>query len=247
MKLITCVYDNISILQRFLDFYRGQGIDDFLIGVWDMKVYDEVRRLSGGVVEEVGEKFSTLGERDFRARLRSKYIAPGEWHAIADLDEFHEYPEPLATLMPKLEEYDYVAARLKDRLSADGSFNALQPGSLWNQCPKMMDLTGKVLGGNTNKIMIMRSTVSFSLGHHFPDIAGYRCYPVQGTVHHFRWFDSVERVMQKRLEDYRRVGVEWQNEPERFLEYYQQHKKVNIDDPMWEAVSPIKPPHWTDV
>jgi hypothetical protein len=250
MKLITIVYDDVRLLPRFLRFYADQGVDHFLFGIYSCRnMMDEVRRLSAGhkiTIREIDGEYSGEKDTQVRIELQQQFIGRNEWWVVADVDEFHEYPEPLPQLVPKLGRCNHVRARFLDRVADDGRFPPLREGSMWEQFPYGLQLTGNLLRAQTHKVMLVKGATLTGPGHHF--IHGRtNPYPEPGVVHHFKWFDGAEQRFMRRRDAYLAAGVPWHTECSRFLDYYESHGRIVVDDPLFEPVKPAKPRHWPDV
>ena len=163
----------------------------------------------------IGPFSSDENYRYRRSMWQACELGPDDWFLIADADEFHEYPSPLATLLARCNEehYNAVEGRLIDHVAAEGEICpvAESPG-IFEQFPKTVDITYELLGMNVMKIVAhQRTTFSGRLrraNHGIdPEFAGAtRVLPMTCLVHHFKWQSRVVEKLRQRADYYQCIG-----------------------------------------
>ena len=77
---------------------------------------------------------------------RVRWLYPDDWACIAELDEFHEYPDGLPTVIEyctKSGGYDAVLGDLADRIGPEGTLPTVtRPRVFWDHVPLGGDVTG---------------------------------------------------------------------------------------------------------
>lgn len=201
---------------------------------WE-QIQRAIRRYPAICVESYRSEFSTEGERACKQRLCDKFIADGEWWAVADLDEFHQYPLPLPKLIKAAETRgsDHVLGTMVDRLAADGSLPAVRTGDLWRQYPCVAKLTQNLLGGVVQKVMLVKGRGKLGTGHHW--LWEGRPAPERGLVHHFKWNNRVLERLEERLAVFNRQRIPWAIESKRFLDFWREQGKFDLKAPDLEA------------
>jgi hypothetical protein len=206
MRVITTIYRHAELLPHFLAHYSRLGVTAFAFGIHggeDSPCWEQVKRATHHyralcVPGDHDSEYSSEKDRAFKQKICHQLIRPEEWWAVADLDEFHEYPLPVKRLCRAAERRrcDHVAGILVDRLSANGLLPPIRKGSLWRQYPYMAKLTGNLLGGNVHKLMLVKGHGDLGTGHHW--LNGGRVFPSPGLVHHFKWnVRALERVAER--------------------------------------------------
>jgi hypothetical protein len=140
---------------------------------------------------------------------KSKY--PNDWWVVADIDEFHLYPnDNLQGLINTCDEhgYDLVRGGFIDRIGPDGTFPELQSEiPLWEQFPNAGFFRFPMSGANPNKICVMKGHVELTSGQHYAKLDNHTTWKWQGwnhpliydlgyvQVHHFKWDKtSIDRI-----------------------------------------------------
>lgn len=228
-----------GLLPRFIRYYRSVGADRFLCVAHGTAARDRAEVALFGLPHLVvlGDRgpFTGLADSDTQDQLRAKQIPPGDWYAVADVDEFISDPDgrDLNALRSaaEAESADWVPGTFVDRVPAGGILPSCFRSDLTldEQFPLASDLTAGLLEANTGKCVMARGSVPIVSGHHRGD--GRRAsFTVE--VHHFKWCGKdFARRTQDRAELYGRLGLPWADEGRRFLEHYGRFGRVNLDDP----------------
>ncbi|WP_228456608.1 hypothetical protein [Streptomyces durbertensis] len=174
---------------------------------------------------------------ELRDALREQ-AGPG-WHLLADSDEFHTFPAPLAEVTVTAEKSgrQVVGGLMLDRVAADGRLADWRPeAGLDRAFPLGGHLTHRLLHGDPRKIVLARSGVPVASGNHRahghrPDSDTLAC------VHHFKWRMGVLDDLRRRVERF--TAGEWaehtpavREEAGRLLDHVDRHQgRINVADP----------------
>lgn len=136
---------------------------------------------------------------------------PNDWWVVADIDEFHLYPnDDLKTLIQNCDEHGYSLVRggFIDRIGPDGDFPELKSDTpIWGQFPNAGFFRYPMSGANPNKICVMKGHVELTPGQHYAKLDTHTTWKWQGwnhpliynagyvQVHHFKWDrTSIDRI-----------------------------------------------------
>lgn len=148
---------------------------------------------------------------------------PEDWWVIADIDEFHLYPEnSLNLLISDCEKngWDLVRGGFIDRIGEEGNLVEIDNNkSIWEQFPSAGFFRYPMSNACPNKICVKKGYVELTSGQHYakindmttwrfqgwnhPLIAPYQTHSVQ--VHHFKW----DSTSSKRVRDVANVNQEY--------------------------------------
>ena len=137
-----------------------------------------------------------------RDQLRAE--AGGGWQMIADSDEFHAYPAPVAAMIAEAEHTGsgVIGGVLLDRVQADGFLSSVPVtgtvAGLDQAYPLGGFLTWKLLGGDPRKVVLARSDMPLALGSHRSPGSRPRNDPLV-VVHHFKWRSGVTDDLRRRI------------------------------------------------
>lgn len=256
IHLITVVgAQHAHLLDQMLHHYYGIGVSSFIIHA-HLRSPDETA-LAG--LEQVVAKFKqriesvSYGDHAIAQRKawESRKYFPDDWFLIADVDEFQVYPMSIMEILTQCEEcgYDHLKGCFLDRVASDGTLTPLKTHeSLWNQYPVGVFLTYPILRGDPRKVVAARGSVQMANNGHHVALSDKGCpitkYFIQ--VHHFKWTVGVLEALEQRIAFVQRTSTSphWQ-ESQRFLDYYREHGRVNLDDPnLFAAACTPDYPHW---
>ncbi len=176
--------------------------------------------------------------------IKSK--SPDDWWIIADIDEFHLYPnDDLWTLVSNCDKYgwDLVRGGFIDRIGPDGDFVELKDDeNIFKQFPNMGFFRYPMSKACPNKVCLMKGYVEITPGQHYAKINGQTTWRWQGwnhplinphsfvQVHHFKWDKtSIDRI--KAVAD---VKKDYSYSDEYRLMYKELTKskfKINLNNP----------------
>jgi hypothetical protein len=141
--------------------------------------------------------------------IKSK--SPNDWWVVADIDEFHLYPNnDLKKLIENCNKYgwDIVRGGFIDRIGRGGEFSELTDNpSIWEQFPNAGFFRYPMSQACPNKICVVKGHVEITSGQHYAKIDGQTTWKWQGwnhplinphsfvQVHHFKWDKTcVDRI-----------------------------------------------------
>ena len=141
-----------------------------------------------------------------------------DWWVIADIDEFHLYPNnDLRKLIDKCDDnlWSMVRGGFIDRIGDGGTFPKIEKDTnLFEQFPYAGFFRYPMSNACPNKVSVVRGDVEITNGQHYAIIDGHTTWRWQGwnhpiiapyqdhsvQVHHFKWDDtSINRI--KRVAD----------------------------------------------
>jgi len=221
VKLITVIGHGVNLLPHFIEHYQ-KHVDEINIAVYETELYPNLTQEINEIIKNY-EKVNvviTIQERVFdweKVTHLYNFIKSREkesWYVIADIDEFHLYPnDSLHKLIYDCEEnnWDIVRGGFIDRIGLDGTFPEIQSNELiWKQFPNAGFFRYQMSQACPNKICVMKGYVDVTPGQHYAKIDDHTTWRWQGwnhpliaptkthsvQVHHFKWdVTSIERVL----------------------------------------------------
>ena len=221
IKLLTVIGHGINLLPHFIENYQ-KHVDEILIAVYETELYPNLTEEINQVIKNY-EKVNvviTVQERVFdwekvtQLYNFAKAKQKDNWYVIADIDEFHLYPnDDLHKIIYDCQEnnWDIVRGGFIDRIGSGGEFSELVNDiSIWEQFPNAGFFRYPMSNACPNKICIMKGYVDVTAGQHYAKIDDHTTWRWQGwshpliapvdthsvQVHHFKWDStSIDRVM----------------------------------------------------
>ena len=243
----------LDLLTHWLEHYQKLGVNTAVLAVnmaaapvnWMMEVtgslgllptYQYVYHAEGDTPGSFCSDKVQL-EHEYKA-LEAAGVNPEDFVVWADLDEFHNFPAHLRTVIGQMELYDIDAVHGKfiDRVSEDGLlYDAVPDEPLSEQYPLACHLTKVLLGGWEQKIMVARASMKVSTGHHHvpgydSDPARTGLHPDSFIVHHFKWRGGVLDRLKERIPAMKDESPEWTREAVKFIQHYARLGRINTDD-----------------
>jgi hypothetical protein len=253
IRLLTVIGHGSNLLTHFINHYKSH-VDEINIIVYESDVNPtinyEVRdiikdfnnvKIAHTIKSRVFDWEKVTGLYNF---IKSKH--PNDWWVIADIDEFHLYPENnLKTLIKECEinGWDIVRGGFIDRIGENGEFVELQNDiSIWEQYPNAGFFRYPMSEACPNKICVVKGYIEITNGQHYAKINGQTTWRWQGwnhplihpsktvQVHHFKWdktaIDRIREVANVK-QDY-----SYSDEYSRMFKSLLKTKfKINLDNP----------------
>ncbi|GJF34369.1 hypothetical protein KNE206_70690 [Kitasatospora sp. NE20-6] len=249
IRMVSVVGGDTSLLERFLDHYRGLGVEEFHVVRHVESMSDPGLPESIEVMHRAGLEFSRMSEGPWHEHLNPRLIRetmaehPDDWWVVADLDEFQVYPDTLAEAVRHCErhDYDYVEGAFLDRVAADGSFpepDVTGGTPLWQQYGLAGLLTLRLMRARPTKVTLARGRAELGYGQHNSWTGrGVPTGSLYTQVHHFKWTASAHERLVRRVDAYS-TGT-WQinnpviiDESKAFLAHVAEHGgRLDVDDP----------------
>jgi hypothetical protein len=238
LKLISCVdvTRELGLLGHFVRHYTELGIDPqnmhILLNAEDPDAQGFAR--AEKILSDFGAAAPTRWVAPYtsdamwqqRRDLQKRVAKPSDWVLSADIDEFHEYPTDLATVLRHCSAVGATVVQgvFVDRLSADTQLRPVaDEPPLKDQFPTEAFIMEAIAGPDSDrygsvKIMLMRGDIMPSRGGHHPlgdqkfkYLAGAPLgsipklsdprirlrYPF--AVHHFKWTKTLVEGLERRL------------------------------------------------
>jgi hypothetical protein len=248
VKLLTVIGHGVNLLQHFIEHYQ-KHVDEINIAVYETELYPNLTEEINKVIKNY-EKVNvaiTIQERVFdweKVTHLYNFIKSKQrdsWYVIADIDEFHLYPnDNLHKLIYDCQEnnWDIVRGGFIDRIGRGGEFNELLDNvSIWEQFPNAGFFRYPMSNACPNKICVIKGYVDITAGQHYAKIDGQTTWRWQGwhhpliapidthsvQVHHFKWdITSIERIL-----NVANIKEEYAFSDE-YLTMYKELKKTNF-------------------
>ena len=222
IKLLTVIGHGTELLPHFIEHYQKQ-VDEIEIAVYETELHPTINDEVLEVIKNYDNvKISIvvkerLFDWDKVTQLYNfvKMKSHSEWFVIADIDEFHLYPNNnLRTLINDCEKnnWDVVRGGFIDRIGRGGEFVELKNNeSIWRQFPNAGFFRYPMSNACPNKICVVRGYIDVTSGQHYAKINGQTTWRWQGwdhpliapiethsiQVHHFKWdLTAIDRILE---------------------------------------------------
>jgi hypothetical protein len=219
IRALSVIGHGVNILPHFLTHY-SEYVDEIQLVVYESdlhkNLFDDVSKIASSfpkakIVKKIYDRVFDW-EKVTSLYNFIKNDNPNDWWVVADVDEFHLYPnDDINSLISVCDEYgwDLVRGGFIDRIGPDGEFSEISSKeSIFRQFPNMGYFRYPLSGANPNKICVMKGYVELTNGQHYAKINGHTTWKWQGwnhplinptsfvQVHHFKWDKtSGDRIM----------------------------------------------------
>jgi hypothetical protein len=247
---IVSLYDQPELLPHFLSHYTKLGVHRILVVVrtnerdrFFVQAEGDAGQFPASVHWFPSDKFADNDKSDVEQSVLCKNgVQSDDYVMHLDLDEFQEYPAPLAEIVRLMNLRDDWALRgwIVDRVAEDGGLPPIRPTpSIGEQFPIGCAATEVVLGAWTQKIVLCRGRVRLQGGVRHDTCNAYyhdvpMGHPHQYVVHHFKWIDGLAERLQARLET-AAIGPAYAQECRRFIAYWKEHGRFDLAAPPLRA------------
>lgn len=218
IRLLSVVGHGTNILPHFLTHYSIY-VDEIQLVVYESDIhknlFDEVTKITKNfpkakVVKKIYDRVFDW-EKVTSLYNFIKNSKPNDWWVIADVDEFHLYPnDNLKQLIYECDEngWELVRGGFIDRIGPSGEFSELkEETNIFEQYPNMGFFRYPMSKACPNKICVVKGSIEITFGQHYAKIDGHTTWRWQGwdhplinsnsfvQVHHFKWDStSIERI-----------------------------------------------------
>ena len=237
--LFTCVgvRDDLPLLPHWLEHYAALGVPPARTVCLLNASSDDEPNLARAedIIAERGAKarrwvapYTSDTMWQARRALQAELAAPDDWVLSADVDEFHEYPEPLSPFLRRCANMGVscVQGPFIDRVGLHGQLVPVREApALGEQFPVQAEVSLSLFGEGrshnrygTVKVMALRGALSLDRGGHHPREAlgraflygaplaafggimdpGFR-FALPTRVHHYHWTDALLARLERRL------------------------------------------------
>ena len=230
VRLLTVIGHGTELIEHHIHHY-SEYVDEIQYVIYETDLYQTLTKDVNEIIKSYDNVkiVKTIKERIFdwekvtELYNEIKLTKPNDWWVIADIDEFHLYPENnLNLLISDCEKngWDIVRGGFIDRIGRGGEFVQLtNDKSIWEQFPNAGFFRYPMSNACPNKICVIMGYVEITAGQHYAKINGHVTWGWQGwnhpliapitthsvQVHHFKWDStSIDRILNvaKINEDY---------------------------------------------
>ena len=221
VRLITIIGHGVNLLPHFIEHY-SKHVDEINIGVYKTELYPTIEEDINKIIKNHDKVkiVKVIEDRVFDwekvTQLYNfiKHKNKNDWFVVADIDEFHLYPnDDLKQIIIDCEEngWDIVRGGFIDRIGRGGEFPTIESDkSIWEQFPNAGFFRYPMSQACPNKICLMKGYIDVTSGQHYAKIDDQTTWRWQGwnhpliapiethsvQVHHFKWdLTSIERVL----------------------------------------------------
>jgi len=220
IRLLSVIGHGTELIPHFVNHY-SKYVDEIQFVVYQSAIHPSL-------INDVKEKIKdysnvkvvkTVEDRVFDWNkvtalyniIKSK--KPNDWWVIADIDEFHLYPDDdLRGLICECDNngWELIRGGFLDRIGKDGEFVELKENiNIFEQFPNIGFFRHPMSNACPNKICVLKGWIEITSGQHYAKIDGQTTWRWQGwnhpliapidlysiQVHHFKWDKtSIERV-----------------------------------------------------
>jgi hypothetical protein len=214
VRLLTVIGHGTNLLPHFIEHYQKQ-VDEINIVVYESDINPMIDYEIKNIIKNFDDVkiVHTIKERIYDWEkvtqlynfIKSKH--PNDWWVIADIDEFHLYPnDNLSDLINECDDngWDLVRGGFIDRIGIGGEFSELVDNvSIWQQFPNAGFFRYPMSHACPNKICVVKGYIEITNGQHYAKINEQTTWRWQGwshplinpnstvQVHHFKWDKTV--------------------------------------------------------
>jgi len=220
ITLLTVIGHGTNLVEHHINHYTGY-VDEIQYVIYETDLYpnltEEVLEITQSynnvkIVKTIYDKLFNW-ERVTELYNEIKKTKPNDWWVIADIDEFHLYPQNnIRNLIYDCNVYgwDVVRGGFIDRLGPNGEFLEIKKNeSIFSQFSTMCFFRYPLSKACPNKICIVKGYIEITNGQHYAKINGHTTWGWQGwnhpliapiethsvQVHHFKWdITAIERI-----------------------------------------------------
>ena len=255
IKLLTVIGHGHKLIPHFIKHYQ-QYVDEIQIVVYESEISPNLKTLVQNEIESFANVkiVKTIKDRIFDWNKVTglynfiKTKRPNDWWVIADIDEFHLYPNNnLEEIIRNSENngHEIIRGGFIDRIGVDGDFVKLKDDELiFNQYPNAGFFRYPLSKANPNKICVTKGGIEITSGQHYAKINEQTTWRWQGwnhplinpthhvQVHHFKWDStSIDRIKSVADND---KDYSFSDEYRIMYNSLRKNKfKINLDDPLF--------------
>jgi hypothetical protein len=220
IRLVTVIGHGTELLPHFIKHYQ-KYVNEIQIVCYNSELHPNITSKVGDVIANyknvsiVKDIYHRIFDWETVTNLYNevKLTHDSGWWVVADIDEFHLYPnDNLQRIIWDCEEngWDIVRGGFIDRIGEGGTFPLINDSeNIWKQFPNMGFFRYPMSGACPNKVCVMRGRIELTYGQHYAKIDGHTTWRWQGwghpliapidthsvQVHHFKWdITSIQRI-----------------------------------------------------
>jgi hypothetical protein len=218
IRALSVIGHGVNLIPHFIDHY-SKYVDEIQFVVYQSPIHPTlINDVKEAIKDHKNVKIvKTIENTEFDwSKVTALYNLmksknQNDWWVIADIDEFHLYPnDDLKILITNCDKYgwDLVRGGFIDRIGPEGTFSKLEPNiNIFKQFPNAGFFRYPMSKACPNKVCVMKGYIELTDGQHYAKIDGYTTWKWQGwnhplinphsyiQVHHFKWdSSSIERI-----------------------------------------------------
>ena len=266
VRLLTVIGHGTNMLPHFINHYE-KYVDEINIVVYESDIEPMILDKVKDIIKDFNNVkiIHTIKDRvyDFEKVTmlynfnKSKHL--NDWWVIADIDEFHLYPnDSLNDLINECDDngWDLVRGGFIDRVGRGGEFSELVDDvSIWEQFPNAGFFRYPMSQACPNKICVMKGYIEITNGQHYAKINEQTTWRWQGwnhplinpnstvQVHHFKW----DKTVIDRIKEVINVKKDYSYSDEYALMFKSLLKtkfKINLENPNFMFELGLKYPEY---
>jgi len=218
IRLISVIGHGIDLIPHFVKHY-SKYVEEIQFVVYQSSIHPNlIQNVKDKVKQYKNVKIvKTIEDRVFDWEkvtqlynfIKSKN--PHDWWVVADIDEFHLYPNNnLKQCISDCEDngWEIIRGGFIDRIGPNGEFSVLNMNEeIFSQYPNAGFFRYRLSKANPNKVCVMKGSIEITSGQHYAKIDNQTTWKWQGwnhplinpkdhvQVHHFKWDStSIERI-----------------------------------------------------
>ncbi len=219
IKLISIIGHGVPLIPHFINHYYNM-VDEINFVVYESDIHPDLKREVRSAIrgKEKVKIVKTVYDRIFDwnrvTDLYNEQIkkSRSNWYMIADIDEFHVYPESPNYMVNDCESqgWELVRGGFLDRIGNNGEFcEIVEDVPIFDQFPIAGFFRYPMSAACPNKICLVKGGTEITSGQHYAKINGQTTWRWQGwnhpliapiekysvQVHHFKWDSTcLERI-----------------------------------------------------
>jgi hypothetical protein len=254
IRLVTVIGHGVELLPHFIKHYITQ-VDEINIVVYESELHSTLLNDVNQIIADYDNvKIKLIHEdRVFdwdKVTMLYNYITnkkPNDWWVVADIDEFHLYPnDSLKELIEDCEvnNCEIVRGGFIDRIGRNGTFPKINNDeNIFKQFPLAGFFRYPLSSACPNKVCILKGHIEITSGQHYAKIDGHTTWKWQGwthpliapideysvQVHHFKWDSTcIDRI--KAIADIQKYYAYSEEYKTMYIQLAKHDFKIDIND-----------------
>jgi hypothetical protein len=220
IRLICVLGHGHELLPHFIEHY-SKHVDEIQFVIYESEASPRILNRSKPIIDQYDncKIVNVVRDRVYDWEKvtilynMTKSKKKNDWWVIADIDEFHLYPnDDLKGMVDQCEDnlWTMVRGGFIDRVGEDGSFPKIKSEQpIFEQFPQAGFFRYPMSNACPNKVCVMKGNIELTSGQHYANIDGHSTWRWQGwnhpiiapfqdfsvQVHHFKWDEtSIKRI-----------------------------------------------------
>ena len=220
IRLVCVLGHGHELLPHFIEHY-SKHVDEIQFVIYESEASPRILNRSKPIIDQYDncKIVNVVRDRVYDWEKvtilynMTKSKKKNDWWVIADIDEFHLYPnDDLKGMVDQCEDnlWSMVRGGFIDRVGEDGSFPKIKSEQpIFEQFPQAGFFRYPMSNACPNKVCVMKGNIELTSGQHYANIDGHSTWRWQGwnhpiispfqdfsvQVHHFKWDEtSIKRI-----------------------------------------------------